>query len=133
MIFLGTVLSSRDTTIIETPPDFPSPADTSLQARLLRGLPREESRWHASTTFRVEALWKGAPSREVTVLVPRNLISHSYPMLVGEVLLVYADSTGTSLKLEACSRIRLGYAKEDSVALGPPEYVRTADGLRRAR
>ena len=125
LIFRGRVLSVRDTFVAASPPVAAS-RDTNLKS-----LPIERgSRWRTLTKFRVDELWNGSPSAEVTLLATRDVRS----MIPGDVVLVYADSTEAGYTLGVCSRIRYGKgAREDSVALGPPVYVRADTVLRRAR
>jgi len=125
LIFRGQVLSVRDTFVAASPP-VAAPSDPKQKSLPIA----QGSRWRTLTKFRVDELWNGAPSGEVTLLASRDVRS----MIPGEVLLVYADSMEAGYTLGVCSRIRYGKeAREDSVVLGPPVYVRADSVLRRAR
>ena len=79
-------------------PSAGAPGDTNLKSPPIE----QGSRWRTLTKFRVDELWNGSPSAEVTVLATRDVRS----MIPGDVVLVYADSTEAGYTLGTCSRVR---------------------------
>jgi len=109
-VFLGVVVDA----------DGPYPVPVGANAY------RESNRWFR---LRVIASWKGAEEETLVVTTGAGGGDCGYNFRVGDVYLVYAhsrsraDTVSTSL----CSRTRpVAYARDDSVALGPPRLDRTA-------
>jgi hypothetical protein len=76
-------------------------------------------------TFKVEQSWKGAPSREKSLIRENVLTDCDFGFEVGDEYLVYAHGDPEKLSTDTCTRTkRLVDATMDIKELGAPEHAR---------